>query len=401
MSKNERITPEGTQDLLFEACAARRLVEGRLQHLFAGRGFQEVMTPGLEFYDVFARAPQYFPQESMYKLTDNKGRLLVMRPDTTLPIARLTATKLQDYSLPIRLYYSQSVYRMGILMNGGSHEIRQMGVELLGAAEGKADLEILALGAQSLADCGVADYRLELGHIGIFKVLMERLAASLAEKEAIAGSIENKNYSALDALLQTLAPSAEAALLQELPHLFGGAEIFAQSKALFAAYDDGRLVQAVEDVEAIYRTLDKLGLANKIIVDFGLVGQADYYTGVIFRGYIEEAGAPVLSGGRYDGLLGEFGRQMPAIGFAVQIDLIADVLLRQQSFRSQAEVLVYAEDAFVPQSLAFMQSLDRQGVRSEYCLAESAAEARDYARAKGIRELYIVGEKVEKIEVQL
>ena len=152
MSKNERITPEGTQDLLFEACAARRLVEGRLQHLFAGRGFQEVMTPGLEFYDVFARAPQYFPQESMYKLTDNKGRLLVMRPDTTLPIARLTATKLQDYSLPIRLYYSQSVYRMGILMNGGSHEIRQMGVELLGAAEGKADLEILALGAQSLAD---------------------------------------------------------------------------------------------------------------------------------------------------------------------------------------------------------------------------------------------------------
>ena len=201
--------------------------------------------------------------------------------------------------------------------------------------------------------------------------------------------------------MQTLAPSAEAALLQELPHLFGGAEIFAQSKELFAAYDDGRLVQAVEDVEAIYRTLDKLGLANKIIVDFGLVGQADYYTGVIFRGYIEEAGAPVLSGGRYDGLLGEFGRQMPAIGFAVQIDLIADVLLRQQSFRSQAEVLVYAEAAFVPQSLAFMQSLDRQGVRSEYCLAESAAEARDYARAKGIRELYIVGEKVEKIEVQL
>ena len=109
----------------------------------------------------------------------------------------------------------------------------------------------------------------------------------------------------------------------------------------------------------------------------------------------------MLSGGRYDGLLGEFGRQMPAIGFAVQIDLIADVLLRQQSFRSSAEVLVYAEAAFVPQSLAFMQSLDRQGVRSEYCLAESAAEARDYARAKGIRELYIVGEKVEKIEVQL
>lgn len=401
MRKNERITPEGTQDLLFEACAARRLIEGRLQHLFAGRGFQEVMTPGLEFYDVFARTPQYFPQESMYKVVDNKGRLLVMRPDTTLPIARLTATKLQNYSLPIRLYYSQSVFRMGTLMNGASHEIRQMGVELLGAAEGKADLEILALGAQSLADCGVADYRLEVGHIGIFKVLMERLEASAEQKEEITELIENKNYQALGCVLAPMEPQAEAKLLQELPHLFGGMEIFAQSRALFETYDDGRLVQAVEDLEAICRTLDKLGLANKIIVDFGLVGQADYYTGVIFRGYIEEAGAPVLSGGRYDGLLGEFGREMPAIGFAVQMDLIADVLLRQQSFRQSAEVLVYAEAEFVPQSLAFMQSLDRQGIRSEYALADSMEDARAYARAKGIREVYFIGEKVEKIEVQL
>ncbi len=401
MRKNERITPEGTQDLLFEACAARRLIEGRLQHLFAGRGFQEVMTPGLEFYDVFARTPQYFPQESMYKVVDNKGRLLVMRPDTTLPIARLTATKLQNYSLPIRLYYSQSVFRMGTLMNGASHEIRQMGVELLGAAEGKADLEILALGAQSLADCGVADYRLEVGHIGIFKVLMERLEASAEQKEEITELIENKNYQALGCVLAQIKPQAEAKLLQELPHLFGGMEIFAQSRALFETYDDGRLVQAVEDLEAICRTLDKLGLANKIIVDFGLVGQADYYTGVIFRGYIEEAGAPVLSGGRYDRLLGEFGREMPAIGFAVQIDLIADVLLRQQSFRQSAEVLVYAEAEFVPQSLAFMQSLDRQGIRSEYALADSLEDARAYARAKGIREVYFIGEKVEKIEVQL
>lgn len=401
MSKNERITPEGMQDLLFEACAARNLVEGRLKHLFAGRGFLEVMTPGLEFYDVFARTPQYFPQESLYKLTDSKGRLLVMRPDTTLPIARLTATKLQDYGLPIRLYYSQTVYRTNILMNGGSHEIRQMGVELLGAGEGKADLEILALGAQSLADCGVADYRLELGHIGIFKVLMARLKASAAQKEAAAELIANKNYAALAALLAELEPSDEARLLAELPHLFGGPEIFAQCRDLFADYDDGRLVQAVADVEAIYRTLDRLGLASKIIVDFALVGQADYYTGVIFRGYVEDAGAPVLTGGRYDTLLGEFGRMMPAIGFAVQIDLLSDVLLRQQSFGTSAQALVYAEADFVPQSLAFMQSLDRQGVSSEYSLAESVDEALAYARTKGIGEVYLVGEKVEKIEVQL
>lgn len=401
MSKNKRITPEGTQDLLFEACAARRLVEGRLAHLFAGRGFQEVMTPGLEFYDVFAQTSRYFPQESMYKMTDNKGRLLVMRPDTTLPIARLTATKLQDYGLPIRLYYSQSVYRMGILMNGASHEIRQMGVELLGAGEGKADLEILALGAQSLADCGVADYRLEIGHIGIFQTLIANLSATLEQKETITALIESKNYSALAEVLSTLAPQPETALLQALPGLFGGAEIFAKSKTLFASYADGRLVQAVRDLEAIYQTLDKLGLASKIIIDFGLVGQADYYTGVIFRGYVEDAGAPVLSGGRYDTLAEQFGRALPAIGFAVQIDLIADVLLKQQAFRLPAEVLVFAEERFMPQLLAFIQSLDRQGIRSEHALTDTLEQARAYAQAKGIETLYAVGDKVEKIEVRL
>lgn len=400
LGKNDRITPEGTQDLLFEACAARRLIEGRLQHLFAGRGFQEVMTPGFEFYDVFAQASQYFPQESMYKMSDRKGRLLVMRPDSTIPIARLTATKLQGYSLPIRLYYSQSVYRMGILMNGGSHEIRQMGVELLGAAEGKADLEILALGAQSLADCGVADYRLELGHIGVFKVLMKALAATDEQKETITELIENKNYHALEAALAELEPSAEGRLLKELPHLFGTTEVFAQSRALFAEYGDERLLQAVADLEAVYQTLERLGMAQKIIVDFALVGQADYYTGIIFRGYIEDAGAPVLSGGRYDGLLGDFGRQMPAIGFGVQVDLIADAILKQQTFRFSAEALVFAEEAYVAQSLAFMQSLDRQGIRCEYCLAETIEEAKRYASQKGIRELYIIGDKVERIEVQ-
>lgn len=403
MSKNKRITPEGTQDLLFEACAARRLVEGRLAHLFAGRGFQEVMTPGLEFYDVFAQTSRYFPQESMYKMTDNKGRLLVMRPDTTLPIARLTATKLQDYGLPIRLYYSQNVYRMGILMNGASHEIRQMGVELLGAGEGKADLEILALGAQSLADCGVADYRLEIGHIGIFQTLMANLSATLEQKETITALIESKNYSALAEVLSAsaLASQPETALLQALPGLFGGAEIFAKSKTLFASYADGRLVQAVQDLEAIYQTLDKLGLASKIIIDFGLVGQADYYTGVIFRGYVEEAGAPVLSGGRYDTLAEQFGRALPAIGFAVQIDLIADVLLKQQAFRLPAEVLVFAEENSMPQLLAFIQSLDRQGIRSEHALTDTLEQAQAYAQAKGIETLYAVGDKVEKIEVRL
>ena len=118
MRKNRRITPEGTRDLLFEECLARREVEDRLSNLFVQRGFSEVMTPGIEFYDVVPGDNEAIAPESVYKLTDNKGRLLVIRPDSTMPIARLTATRLQNAPLPLRLYYAQDVFRLNHGLGG-------------------------------------------------------------------------------------------------------------------------------------------------------------------------------------------------------------------------------------------------------------------------------------------
>ena len=145
MKRFDLITPEGTRDLLFEDCAAVRAVETRLQNSFKAKGYSEVITPGLEFYDVFNTKSRYFPQESMYKLVDNKLRLMVVRPDSTMPIARMTATRLREQELPIRLCYSQSVYRSKPSMRGRSDEIRQTGIELIGSASKRAELEILSM----------------------------------------------------------------------------------------------------------------------------------------------------------------------------------------------------------------------------------------------------------------
>ena len=123
MRKNRRITPEGTRDLLFEECLARREVEDRLSNLFVQRGFSEVMTPGIEFYDVVPGDNEAIAPESVYKLTDNKGRLLVIRPDSTMPIARLTATRLQNAPLPLRLYYAQDVFRLNHGLGGHNDQI--------------------------------------------------------------------------------------------------------------------------------------------------------------------------------------------------------------------------------------------------------------------------------------
>ena len=142
MKRYDLITPEGTRDLLFEGCLARRMVEDRLSKLFEGFGYSEVVTPGIEFYDLFMGSSRNFQQESLYKLTDSKGRLIVMRPDSTIPIARLASTRLKGAKLPLRLYYNQSIFENNSLLKGRSDEVVQAGIELIGGENSKrADYE--------------------------------------------------------------------------------------------------------------------------------------------------------------------------------------------------------------------------------------------------------------------
>ncbi len=132
MKKNLKITPEGTKDFLFAECSAMDDVCGKIEQVFVGRGFKKVITPGIEFYDVFSVDCSGIDQQDMYKMTDNKGRILVARPDSTLPIARMVSTRLKNSILPVRLYYKQAVYRNNPTLTGKRNEFMQMGVELLG-----------------------------------------------------------------------------------------------------------------------------------------------------------------------------------------------------------------------------------------------------------------------------
>ena len=153
MKKFNKITPEGTKDILFEECLSQRTVSERLTHIFKMRGYNEVITPGMEYYDVFDAPNAAIPQYEMYKSTDNKGRLIVFRPDLTLPIARLTATRLQAMEKPIRLYYNQPIYRNRKDLSGRSDETTQAGIELLGASGLKADIEVIAAAVEALSAC--------------------------------------------------------------------------------------------------------------------------------------------------------------------------------------------------------------------------------------------------------
>ena len=150
MRNYDLITPEGTKDLLFGECVIRRNIENTLMELFKSRGYSEIITPGLEFFDVFNLNSRYFPQVNLYKLTDSKGRLIVMRPDSTMPIARVVATRLREADLPLKLCYDQPVYRTEPALKGRSDEIVQAGIELIGSQQKMADLEVISTAVDSL-----------------------------------------------------------------------------------------------------------------------------------------------------------------------------------------------------------------------------------------------------------
>lgn len=390
MADNWNITPAGARDLLYKECEARREVESRLSALFIGSGYSEVVTPSLEFYDVFSGSRSVMDDEYMYKLIDARGRILVLRPDNTTPIARVVSTKLKGFAPPLRLFYNQRVFRVSPSLTGRRDEIAQCGAELVGVGGARADIDIITTAVAAL-QAVTPDFRFELGHVGFFNALIEDLPFGASEKQRIRGYIDSKNYASLSALLSPRAgESAACRALAELPRLFGGAEVL--DRALELAPGE-RAAEPVRYLKTIYDTLCALGYEQNIMLDLGLVQQIDYYTGVVFKGYTHGLGEAVLFGGRYDELYEKFGAPMPATGFAVNVDGVARV--RAAGLKSsRADVLVHYEPGCLGAALAHARALVEKGLVCEQSVFESAQEAEEYARAKGIARLDIVAETV-------
>ncbi|MBQ2676409.1 MAG: ATP phosphoribosyltransferase regulatory subunit [Clostridia bacterium] len=397
MQKNNKITPLGFRDYLFEESEALNEINSRLMRLFSHRGFHQVVTPTLEFLDVFALDGEQMPVEKMYKLCDNRGRLLVLRPDITMPIARLAATRLKDEQLPLRLCYTESVYNSNYSLHGHRDEITQSGVELLGAQGKRADLEILVLAAQSLSRCGANDFKIEIGHAGVFKSLIGELDEDEQTIETIRSLIETKCYAALDDVLLGLKNQKVAKILKRLPHLFGGEDVLSEAKELCGDICG----DALSYLGDIFSSLKELGLKDNIYLDLGLVHSNTYYTGVLFRGYIAGSGITVLSGGRYDELLSKFGVNMAAIGFAVQNDAMAEILLQsgQISKTTAPDMLVFAEKGYELKALNYCDSLANQGKTVESSVFDTFEESVEYAKKRGIKRIVTVAEQTSNLEI--
>lgn len=387
----DKITPDGTKDLLFGECEQRSQVTKTLKDLFTAQGYRRVMTPALEFYDVFGKsAAKYLPKESMYKLTDHKGRLMVLCPDCTVPVARLTATRLKGMPMPLRLFYNHNIYRMFPELKGKSTEINQVGIELIGGEKLRSDLEVVELAARCLSTIGNGKYRLELCDIGYFKAIMNSLDVDEDTKEEIRYQIEQKNYASLTDMLGKYKDSKAAQALLKLPRLFGGAEVFEKAYELFG---ENGAKESLDYLKGIYEYLQALGLGDRVIIDLGLVNLAEYYTGIIFRGYFHGIGEQVLSGGRYDQLLHDFGVEECSVGFGINVDLASQKVKTVEE--NIPEVLVFAPDTkFLAKAVHHRRELEDQGMLTENCVFDTMEEAFDYAKMRGIPKVHLVGDDI-------
>jgi ATP phosphoribosyltransferase regulatory subunit len=274
------------RDRLFGECAEWRARETGLVTLFEKHGFSEVSTPILERYELFTRTDSPLSEEEMVKVIGRDGRICVLRPDNTAPIARLAVTRLQNEPPPLKLWYAQPVYRAG---GDGCHEYMQAGAEVIGEI---GDAELIALAAEAAAIFLGKKPQIEVSHAGVLDSILQ----DVTDQKRALSLIKRKNFAELG-------------------------DEFSRDLLKLVSISGGR--EAVAEAEKITgKTFDELrGLVGgDITADFSLVPPLGYYTGVFFRGYAEGAAGAVLSGGRYDNLLGLLGRGLPAVGFAINME---------------------------------------------------------------------------------
>ena len=397
MKKRIYTTPEGTRDELQGRSALLRRTEDGLLTCFEGRGYFEVRTPTLEHYDVFTGDESTLDPKNIYKLIDG-GQILAIRPDSTAPVGRLASTKLATSPLPLRLSYCQTVLRCGGGNRGARTETRQCGIELVGAEGLWADLELAEAALTALKVSGLEGYKLELGHAGIFTGLFKGISLDESDREEVMRLTASKNYSALKDLLGNYREENPAAVdaVCRLPELFGGSEVFAAAEELIS---EPEALAGVNALKALYAELEKLGFGDDVLLDLGLVNGMDYYTGVVFGAYAHGTGEQVLSGGRYDGLYKNFGADMTASGFAVNVDAVCDALEKTggRAATPVSDVLVCFAPSNAGEAFAFARELRSVGKRVEIA-AVSGAEGKRLAGEKHIARWVYFGNDSEKEE---
>ncbi|GAB4263747.1 MAG: ATP phosphoribosyltransferase regulatory subunit [Thermincola ferriacetica] len=319
--------PSGVRDLMPGEAWCKRELEREISDIFRAWGYQEVVTPAFEYFDVLKIGQRDEQLDLMYKFIDRQGRILALRPDMTTPIARLTASRQKRGPFPLRLFYIANVFSYEEPQAGRQREYYQAGVELIGSGSPEADAEVLALAVEVLKKIGLQNFKLSVGQIDIFNGLMEELEVAEEVKKEIKTTISNQNFVGVEEMLHNQKlPEKEIDKVMQIITLRGSRRELESIRPMLTS---AKALKALDNLEEVFAVLTDYRLDRYVDLDLGLLRDFDYYTGLVFEGSALGLGFPICGGGRYDGLLGQFGLPCPATGFALGIERIMLALERQ------------------------------------------------------------------------
>jgi ATP phosphoribosyltransferase regulatory subunit len=355
--------PQGVRDYLPGIAAKKRAIEQQIMQHYGEWGYEEVITPTLEYIDLFQNGSMKNINERVFKFFERSGRTIVLRPDMTAPIARVVSSLLKDEPLPMRLSYQGSLFRIQEVVAGRDAEFTQAGVELVGDESVDADAEVIALAVQTLRRIGIEGFRIAIGNVQFLQAVLAEYVEDLDVRESLQKALEDKNYVEYEEIVRTQSFSTETRqILNEITTLRGDRSMLQRARELTS---NALALRALDTMEELWDHLALYQVHEFVTFDLSVVLAMHYYTGIVFEGYAPRIGFPICGGGRYDDLYVKFGTSVPATGFMIGVDRLLDLLLETATQDREPFLLLF--DPEIPSdrqaAVAFANYVRSRGYR--------------------------------------
>ena len=311
--------PPGTRDVLPAEMRELRRLQGALGAAFERFGYGEVATPTIEYHEVLGRGDTR-GAPAAYRFFDEHGKLLAMRSDMTIPIARLVSSRFRAAEPPFRFCYFATAYRGVRPQRGQMREFMQAGVELIGPDAPQGTAEVVEVLVAALDAAGLSRAVIGLGDADLYRQLLSDVGVDGETRDEMLDQLAAHDLVAIEEAVGRLdgVSDADRETLLRLPTLRGGPEVLEKARQLGGA----AVERATSRLQATYEAVSARGVADRVQLDLGLLRDLGYYTGAILEVYDPALGHILGGGGRYDELMGHFGRALPAAGFALYLERV-------------------------------------------------------------------------------
>lgn len=373
-------TPVGVRDIYGKECSLKLSVENNINKVFNNYGYKNIQTPTFEFFDIFSKERGSVASKNLYKFFDREGNTLVLRPDVTPSIARAVAKYYMDVNLPIKLCYNANTYINNSEYQGKLKEITQLGCELINDDSVEANAEIIAMVVDSLKAAGLNEFLVEIGQVDFYKGLLQECGLDEETEAELRLRIENKNDFGVEELLEQQNVSEDVKIaFKKLPELFGSVEVLEVAKGLTS---NKTALRAIKRLENLYKILEEYGVAKYISFDLGMLSNFNYYTGIIFKAYTYGTGNEIVAGGRYDKLLGQFGKNAPSVGFAIYMDQIMMALGGNDNTPEYAYEVVLFDGNARKKAIELAKEMRINGIQTELIIKKKDIGLEEYVNFK-------------------